>query len=257
MSIYSAQAQEWTQSLRNMTAIGASIATLVLVPPAFPVIPIATPPARQVHIKIITTIPDGIVDPRTLYFSTSQGLNTGIYFAPSKLDKNEEFQKNNLPQMVREISGLPVDTLADLVGVSRVAYHKWLASGGVKPENVAQLTKLLDAFQTLRNLHVPDLRVFLESVGPSGKPLDLLASGDIHAVIGLALRSSSQSRVPSTLSDEAHQTSGLTGWIRPAKKLNWNAPQLTGSEREDALDLLSPRPLPNEVFVVDDNDEDH
>jgi hypothetical protein len=165
---------------------------------------------------------------------------------PGNSDKIEEFQKNNLPQMVREISGLPVDVLADLVGVSRVAYHKWLASGGVKPENVAQLTRLLDTFQTLRNLHIPDLRVFLESVGPSGKPLDLLASGDIHTVIGLALRLSSQPRVPSTLSDEARQTSGLTGWVRPAKKLNWNAPQLTGSEREDALDLLSPRPLPED-----------
>ncbi len=257
MSAYNAQVQEWTPSLRNMTAVGASIAALILIPPVLPNIPIAYSPVQQEYSKIFTTIPDGIVDLRTLYFSTSQGINTGIYLAPGKLDKNEEFQKNNLPQMVREISGLPVDTLADLVGVSRVAYHKWLASGGVKPENVAQLTKLLDTFQTLRNLHIPDLRVFLESVGPSGKPLDLLASGDMHAVIGLALRSPSQPRVPSTLSEEARQTSGLTGWVRPAKKLNWNTPQMTGSEREDALDLLSPRPLPNEVFVSDDNNEDH
>jgi hypothetical protein len=240
-----------------MTAIGASIATLILVPPVLPVIPITTFPVRQERIKIITTIPDGFIDPRTLYFSTSKGLNTGIHLVPGNLDKNEEFRKNNLPQMVREISGLPVDILADLVGVSRVAYHKWLASGGVKPENIAQLTKLFDTFQTLRNLHIPDLRVFLESAGPSGRPLDLLASGDIHAVIGLALRSSSQPRISSTLSDEAHQTSGLTGWIRPAKKLNWNAPQLTGLEREDALDLLSPSPLFDETLVIDDNDEDH
>jgi hypothetical protein len=254
MSAHNAQVQEWTQSLCNMTAVGASIAALILVPPTLPNIPITKLSVRQEHVKIITTIPDGMVDPNTIHVSTRQGLNTGISFALDELDKNEDL---NLPQMVREISGLPVDMLADLVGVSRAAYHKWLASGGVKSENVAQLTKLLDTFQTLQNLPIPDLRVFLESVGPSGKPLDLLASGDAHTVIGLALRSLSQPKVSSTLSKEAHQASGLTGWVRPAKKLNWNTPRLTGSEREDALDLLSPKPLPDEVFVIDDNDEDH
>jgi hypothetical protein len=256
MSAYSSQVQEWAQSLSRM-AVGSSIAALMLVPTGFPIIPSTRPSVRQDPIKIVTTIPDGVVDPRTLQFSTSQGLNTGIYLMLSKLDKNEELQKSNLPQMVREISGLPVDILADLVGVSRMAYHKWLSSGGVKPENIAQLTRLFDTFQTLRNLHIPDLRGFLESVGPSGKPLDLLASGDVHAVIGLALRSPSRLRVSSNLSNEARQVSRLTGWVRPAKKLNWNAPQMTESEREDALDLISPRPLPNEVFVIDDSDEDH
>lgn len=256
MSAYSSQVQEWTQSLRNM-AVGSSITELMLVPTNVPVILSVSFIVQKEHITIITTIPDGIPDPRTLYFSTSQGLNTGIYSGPGKVDKNEELQQNTLPQMVREISGLPVEILADLVGVSRAAYHKWLASGGVKPEHVAQLTRLFTTFQTLRNLHIPDLRGFLESVGPSGKPLDLLASGDTHAVIGLALRSWSQPKASSTLSEEAHQISGLRGWVHPAKKLNWNTPQLTGAEREDALDLLSPRPLPDEVLINHDSNEDH
>ena len=107
-----------------MTTVGASIATLLLVPPTLPIIPATNFPAQQEQIKIITTNTDGIVDFHTLHFSTSQGINTGIYLVSSKLDKNEDLQKNNLPQMVREISGLPVDMLADLVGVSRIAYHK-------------------------------------------------------------------------------------------------------------------------------------
>lgn len=256
MSTYSSQVQTWTQPLRCM-AVGSSITAFMLVPTGFPILPSTKPFVRQEQSKIVSTIPDGLVDPRTLRFSTSQGLNTGLYIALGKPDKNEELQKSNLPHMVREISGLPVEMLADLVGVSRMAYHKWLSRGGVKPENVAQLTRLFDTFQTLRDLRIPDLRGFLESVGPSGKPLDLLVSGDVHAVIGLALRWPSQLRIPTSLSDEARQASGLPGWVRPAKKLNWSAPQMTESEREDALDLLSPRPLPHEVFVIDDGDEDH
>jgi hypothetical protein len=160
----------------------------------------------------------------------------------TSLEQDEEgLKENNLPKMLLEISGLPVETLADLVGVSRNAYYKWFRSGGVKPEHVAQLTKLLDTFQTLRNLRLPNLRSFLESDGPSGKPLALLAAGDIHAVIGLALRSASQQKVSSIISEEARQVSGIPGWVRPAKKLSWKTPPLEGDAREDAL--LSKIPL--------------
>lgn len=262
MSTYSTPIQEWTQPLRSMTAIGTSIASLVLVPPSLvlvpldlPVAPVPVAQAVQERIEVVTTIPDGGIDLSTLQYCTNRGLITGVSL--SYIEQGEErFKNNNLPKMLREISGLPVETLADLIGVSRNAYNKWLRSGGVKPEHIAQLTKFFETFQTLRHLRIPDLRSFLENAGPSGKPLDLLASGDIHAVIGLALRSVSQHKVSSSVSEEARQVSGITGWVRPAKKLNWKTPRLEGDEREDALDRLSPRPIPGEVIMVDDSDKD-
>ena len=255
MSTYNAQIQEWTQPLRNMTIIGTSIATLVLIPIDAPFALItAHQPVRE-HVDVVTTMPDGCIDLATLQYRTSQGLTTGV--SPTHIEQDEEeFKANNLPKVLHEISGLPVETLAGLIGVSRNAYHKWLRSGGIKPEHVAQLTKLVDTFQTLRNLHIPDLRSFLENADRSGKPLDLLASGDIQAVIGLALRSVSQHKVSSSVSEDARQVSGTTGWVRPAKRLNWKTSRLEGDEREDALDRLSPRPVPGEVIVADDSDKD-
>jgi transcriptional regulator with XRE-family HTH domain len=255
MSTYNAQIQEWTHPLRNMTIIGTSIATLVLIPLDVPVATIAAPQPVRARVEVVTTIPDGGIDLATLQYRTNQGLTTGVSPTHIKQDE-EEFEANNLPKMLREISGLPVETLAELIGVSRNAYNKWLRSGGVKPEHLVQLTKLFDTFQTLRNLRIPDLRSFLENAGPSGKPLDLLASGDIHAVVGLALRSVSRHQVSSSVSEEARQVSGITGWVRPAKKLNWKTPRLEGDKRDDALDHLSPRPVPGEVIMVDDSDKD-
>jgi hypothetical protein len=186
-----------------------------------------------------------LIDLSTLQYRTSQGLTTGVSLISIEQDE-EGLKDNNLPKMLHEISGLPVETLAELIGVSRNAYYKWLRSGGVKPEHVAQLTKLLDTFQTLRNLRLPHLQSFLESDGPSGKPLALLASGEIHAVIGLALRSASQQKVSSKITEEARQVSGTPGWVRPAKKLHWKSPQLEGDAREEALDRLSLGPIPQE-----------
>lgn len=254
MSTYNAQIQEWTQPLRNMTIIGTSIATLVLIPLDTLFAPITVPQPVRERIEVVTTIPDGSIDLATIQYRTSQGLTTGVSPTHSEQDK-EELEASNLPKMLHEISGLPIETLAGLTGVSRNAYNKWLRSGGIKPEHVAQLTKLLDAFQTLHNLRIPDLRSFLENAGPSGKPLDLLASGDIHAVIGLALHSASQHKASSSISKEARQISGITSWVRPAKKLNWKTPRLEGDKREDAIDRLSPGPVPGEVIIVDDSDK--
>lgn len=54
-----------------------------------------------------------------------------------------------------------------------------------------------------------------------------------------------------SLSEEARRTrrtSGLPGWIhRPVKRLNWT--RLTGKEREDAIDRLSPGRVEGEVVI--------
>jgi hypothetical protein len=222
-----------------------------------PITSFMVPQPMQERIEVVTTIPDGSIHPSMLQYSTGRGIITGVSLTHVDEQYEDAFDSSNLPKMLREISGLPIEMLAELIGVSRNAYQKWLRSGGVKPEHVAQLTKMLDTFQTLRNLRVRDLQSFLVNVGPSGKPLDLLAAGDIQAVIGLALRAASQHKASSLISAEARQMSGIAGWVRPIKKLNWQNSRLEGNEQEDALDRLSPRPIPGEVVIANnDNDED-
>lgn len=250
------QISEWTAPLRTL-AIGASLAAFILVPVTAPITSHVEVQPIQESVEILTTIPDGAVDQRTLYYSTSHGLSTSAsgLLLSTLTNSGEEFESTNMSHRLREISGLPVDILAALAGVSHVGYHKWLNGGGVTSEHIARLTKLVDTFQILRNTQIPNLRAFLETAGPLGKPIDLLISGDFDAVIGLALRSSSAFKVLPTISEEMRRASHLAGRFRPANKLGWNTPRVTDTEREDALDHLSPGPLPNEVIIVDDTDE--
>lgn len=248
------QIQEWTSPLRNL-AMGVSLAAFILVPPVAPFAThINTQPIRE-SIEILATIPDGTVDRRTLYYSTRHGLSSSTSGLPSPtlINYSEGFESDNISHKLREISGLPIEMLASLSGVSHMGYYKWLNGGGYSSEHVARLTKLLNTFQILHDTQIPNLRAFLETVGPLGKPIDLLTSGDFDVVIGLALRSSSTLKVLPTLSEKMRRVSGLPGRFRPASKLGWNTSGITNIEREDALDSLSPGPLANEVVIVDDN----
>lgn len=256
MTVYT-QVKEWTQPLRNLT-VGVSMAVLVLTPSAPSFTPSVNPRILEERVEIIATMPDGNsnnIDSRTLYYRTSQGLNSVTYLT-SVEQKEEGLERTNIPQMLREMSGLSVTALADLVDVSHTTYHKWLVGGGINPDHISRLTMLLDTFQVLRNLRIANLREFLETTGPHGKPLDLLTSGDFNAVIGLALRASSRFNAPPTISSEARKASGLPSRFRPARKLDWDITRMTGIEREEALDRLSPRPVPDEMVPVDNSDED-
>ncbi len=243
--------KNWVEPLRNL-AVGVSMASLFLVPStSYSTAQVEQKPVQS-KIDLVTIIPDGNFDFRTAYIRSSQGLS--FILPMSTLQVSGDIDNDNIPYMLRDVTGLPVETLASLANVSRNAYYKWLDGRGVSSEHVARLRELLDTFHTLYNLRGTDLRKFLETTGPAGKPIDLLASGDSSAVIGLAMRSTSTPIVSSSVSNVARQISGLSDWLRPVTRLNWSTPHL--SESEKALDQLNPTPLDNRMDVHDNLDED-
>lgn len=239
MSTYT-QVREWVAPLSNF-ASGVSIASLFLVSPVgYATILVEQASATQ-HFELVTTIPDGALDFRTMYFRTSYGLET---IAPQTTPQmNSKIESDNTPATLRDITGLPVETLATLAKVSRNAYYKWLDGGGVSDEHGTRLTELLDTFRTLQVLCGTHLKEFLETTSSTGRPIDLLAIGNNDVVIGLALRPLSLPTGPASVSDTARNSSGLPGWLRPISRLNWDAPHLTDVESDEALDQLRSQPL--------------
>lgn len=258
MSVKIPTVLDWVNPLRNFS-LGVSIASLVLVPSAE--CPTNQTEQRTVlgSIGFMTTIPDSVFDLRAARIPTLHGLDFPTLAMPATSVVNDKVEKDSIPLALREMTGLSVETLASLVNVSRNAYYKWLDGKGVSDEHEAQLTELFNTCCTLHDLLRSNLKEFLEAPGPAGRPIDLLANGERTAVIGLALRPPSEPAHSSNESKESNlvrRTSGLSGWLRPAVKLNWNVPHLTDVEREEALYRLGSRPQSNEVEPLDKLDED-
>lgn len=256
MSTYTLPIREWVDPLRNL-ALGASVAGLFLVPAeSYPVLVIEQQPVNS-EIGFVVTYTAGFAGLRPLFNATSSGLETPT-FQKTIQQTNDKFELDRIPHILRDMSGLPVEALASLANVSRNAYYKWLDGKGVSDEHAKRLTELLDAFHTIHDLRGPALKEFLETPGPAGRPIDLLATGRHEAVIGLALRPLPNRIDSGSVSKAARDISGLPDWTRPAARLNWGAPRLSGGELDRALDRLSPRPLLSheESFSdVDENDE--
>lgn len=241
MSTYTLPIREWVDPLRNL-ALGTSMAALFLVPPAsYPVLVIEQQPVHS-EIGLIITYTAGSASSRPLFEATSSGLATPT-FQMTAQQTDDKIELDRIPPLLREMSGLTVETLASLAHVSRNAYYKWLDGKGVSDEHAKRLTELLDAFRTIRDLRGPAFRDFLEASGPAGRPIDLLAAGKHDVVIGLALRPLPAYTDAESVSKAARDISGLSGWARPAVRLNWSVPHLSGGELDRALDRLSPRPL--------------
>ena len=246
--------RQWIDPLRAL-ALGVSLASLFVMPTTnYSGVTVAQQ-STQTVVEVIGTLPDGAFDLRTLHLRTLHGLETpglSLTFLPLK----DSVEGDSIPQMLRDITGLPIETLASLAHVSRNAYYKWLDGKGVSNEHIARLNELLDTFRTLQNLRGPIVKEFLETSGPAGKPMDLLINGDTSAVIGLALRSSSKPIDAPAISDTARQESNLPGWLRPVSRLNWGGPHLTDDERDEALEQFNPRPLSSEFGSVGNIDGD-
>ncbi len=241
MSTYTLPIPEWVEPLRNL-ALGTSVAALFLVPAAsYSVLVIEQQPVNS-EIGFVVTFTNGFAGLRPLFNATSSGLETPT-FQKTAQQTNDTIELDRIPHLLREMSGLPVETLASLAHVSRNAYYKWLDGKGVSDEHAKRLTELLDAFRTIRDLHGPALKEFLETPDPAGRPIDLLAAGKYDVVIGLALRPLPTHEDANSVSKAARDISGLSGWARPAVRLNWGAPHLSAVELDRALDRLSPRPL--------------
>jgi hypothetical protein len=246
---------------RAFMPVGMSIATFFLVlPTGSPVVWVKQESAQKT-IDPITIVSDRAFMPGGAFDIPIVHLSTPFRLAPPRLSMpmypiEVKVESDNLPQILRDITGLPIETLASLANVSRNAYYKWLDGRGVSDEHISRLTELLDTFRTLHDLLGSSLREFLETPGPAGRPIDLLANGDSRAVIGLALRPLAKPEDSSGVSDVARRISGLPGWLHPPVKLSWGTPHLTDSERDDVLDQLSPTPLFSKVEWLSDMDED-
>lgn len=239
MSTYTLPLREWVAPLRNL-ALGASVASLFLVPAAsYPVVVIEQQPVNS-EIGFVVTFTDGFADSRPLFDATTSGLET-LTLQKTAQQTNDKIELDRIPHLLREMSDLPVETLASLAHVSRNAYYKWLDGKGVSSEHAKQLTELLDTFRTIRDLRGLALKEFLETPGPTGRPIDLLAAGKHDVVIGLALRPLPTNIDSESVSKAARDISGLSGWARPAVRLDWGAPHLSAVELERALERLSPR----------------
>lgn len=246
--------RQWVDSLRGL-ALGVSMASLFLAPATG--YPNTSTGSQRVQRKgnIITTIPDGTFDLRTMCFRTPSGLQAPA-LSSSFLSAKKQIARESIPHVLRDITGLPIETLASLAHVSRNAYYKWLDGKGVSDEHGDRLNELLDTFRTLCDLRGSDLKEFLETTGPVGRPIDLLIGGESSAVIGSALRPLPLPEISSSVSNTARQISGLPGWLRPTVRLNWGAPRLTSTERDEALNRLSPGPLLTQIESPGNIDED-
>jgi len=246
---------------RAFMPVGVSIATFFLVPPTGNPVVWVEQESVQKTIDPITVVPggafvlEGVFGLPIIRFCRPFGLVPHLLSISMRPIK-DKIESDNIPQILRDITGLPIETLASLANVSRNAYYKWLDGRGVSDEHISRLTELLDTFRTLHDLLGSGIREFLETAGPSGRPIDLLANGDSSAVIGLALRPLAKPVDSSSVSDAARRISGLPGWLRPPVRLGWGDPRLTDSERDDALDRLSPTPLFSQAEQLSDIDED-
>jgi transcriptional regulator with XRE-family HTH domain len=250
MSTYTPPIPQWVDPLRNLT-LGTSVAAFFLVPAtSYPVLVIEQQPIHS-EIGFVVTFTDGFAGLRPLFSSTSSGLETPT-FQKTAQQTNNTIELDRIPHLLREMSGLPVEALASLAHVSRNAYYKWLDGKGVSDDHAKRLTELLAAFRTIRDLRGPALKEFLEAPGPAGRPIDLLAAGKHDVVIGLALRPLPVHIDSDSVSKAARDISGLSGWARPAVRLNWGAPHLSTVELDRALDRLSPRPQ----FIHDESSND-
>jgi transcriptional regulator with XRE-family HTH domain len=254
MNIYTLPVREWVDPLRNFT-LGTSMASLFLVPTVGYPIPLVQQQPVQSEIDFVVTLPDGYADLRTLYYPTRSGLETPAVQETVE-NTSEKIVHDSIPRILRDMSGLSIETLASLTYVSRNAYYKWLDGKGVSDEHAVRLTELLNTFRTIYDLRGPNLKDFLETPGPAGRPIDLLTAGNNEAVIGLALRPLSNYIDSDSVSNTARDISGLSGWLRPAVKLNWGAPHLSAAELDHALDRLSPRPQFSQVESFSGTDED-
>jgi transcriptional regulator with XRE-family HTH domain len=255
MNTYTPPVGDWVALLRNFT-IGISMGSIILIPTVgSPVQPSEQQPVQSV-VHVVTALPDRYVDPHTLLVPTRFGLEK--LTVQEIVEKTiERAELNSIPRILRDMSGLPIETLASLAHVSRNAYYKWLDGKGVSDEHIARLTELLNTFRTIYDLQGSDFKEFLERPGPAGRPIDLLITNNNEAVIGLALRSSYDYVDSDSISSAARNVSGLPSWLRPTVKLKWGAPHLSSAELDHALDRLSPRPQFNQVESFSDiNEED-
>lgn len=251
------QVKDWAAALT--LSIGLAAIVVQPVPTPLPPITPRAPALRTERIDPLNTVPDGVFDPRMLRYATPLGLvSAENETEPEVADPAtpQEAEHTSLAAALREVSGLSPDTLAVLANVSRVTYFKWLQGGGIRRNHALRLSELHETFSTLRELRGVGLQRFLETVGPAGRPLDLLAKGDASAVLGLAMRAPTATPARPLISEQARQASGVPGRFRPVARPAWSRSSLQGPALDEALDSFLPRALPEHNAPIQNDDDE-
>lgn len=247
---------DWAGYLRGVAA-GASLSIVSIM---------AAPAATVANIVGTRTTRQPSMAPHG-YFELEMLLqNRPIYGArhmdpewdePTVPEATQNVVPTRLAEELRAISDLPVEMLAQLAGVSRPTYYKWLNGRGITVENVNRLETVLATIRRLRSMRREGLRAFLETATPAGRPLDLLMSGDDHAVVGLALQPHSPLTGPSTISTAAREASGMPSQLHSVRPFAL-VTRRNRMEWAEAREQLSPTPLHETAAPLDlDVDEDN
>lgn len=227
------------RGLRNAT-LAASLATFIVVPSATTVSVLVDQAATASQVEPVSAPSTGDAGLDLMYFSGPQSL-----VRPRQRDeavnRSEELDVSSyLANELRDISGLSQDQLAQLAGVSRMTFHKWLKGEGISSDHVVRVSELIETFRTLRSILGGGVRDFIMRDTSIGKLVDLLLRGEPTAVIGLALLAPPNAPGPSLLSEEAHRISGVPGWLSAVSSLGWSSQQFSDAELLEAMDQMSP-----------------
>lgn len=243
----------WVDVLRHRVtgAVGISLAALVLVPSVGSIVPPAMTQDEYLgRIEFMTTMPDAVFEfkERGLYYASEHGLKLAEW-VPTQPGRHEDVPSSDSDQLsvgaelarsLLQISGLKVNRLANTIGVSPTAYHKWLKGEGMSDANMARLKDMRGMLLVLRDIRQGDLRGFLLQETPRGTPLSLLASGEQDMLVGFALRHPAQKALASRLPVVERQVSGISGWLRPVRRRPWIPSALSEDELYQAADRLNP-----------------
>jgi len=239
---------DWADYLRVSTVgVSLTIASLVTSPVA------TLPPSHSRLSSRREALPITVVPGKAVASEFGDVYQWSMYdMAPIVVD--ESGQSQSVVEELLAIVDLPKEMVAHLAGVSRQAFHRWTTGGKITVENKRHLETLLATIRRLQALRGQDLRAFLQTPTPAGRPLDLLAAGDMRVVIGLALRQSSPATSPSTVSAAVRGASGIPSRLRPVKRLAHTVPR-DRAAWEEARERLSPSPF-NDALVAMDNEDD-
>lgn len=189
------------------------------------------------------------------------GLSTWADWAtrPDPLAQSRETRSLSPAEELRELTGLSVESLARMLGVSRVSYHNWLAGRGITQEKKTRLYKLLALLWRARERFGDGLDAWLLSppVPGSPTPLSLLEKEEDDQVLGLLILRPAL-RAPVSIatmaaSRRAVEASGVAAWqLKAPPVLGWTSSKdQVLAERERLL----PSAQPEESLPSKDEDE--
>lgn len=135
---------------------------------------------------------------------------------------------------LREISGLTVEQLADIFGVSRTTYHKWMDDSSLSERHKEHLLEVLplveEALQRLGSASAVNTWL-LTPVSPGGKkPIEYLSSRQYNTFRGFLLRQGIDQKL-----------------LRPPMPLKYAYRERPREEIEDELERLNPS------FILDED----